>query len=82
MRGERRDRMEQGEGRGRYKPEERIGLVGPVESTGSPSVTRGKRVLGPVVVCNGLVYILGLVLGGMVREARRGGVNHCQRQEK
>lgn len=82
MRGERSGGVEEGEGRGRDEPEEGIGLVGPVEPTGSTRVTGGKRMLGPVVVGNGLVYVLGLVLRGMVGEAGCGGVNHCRGEER
>jgi hypothetical protein len=81
MRGERSGGLKKREGRGGDEPEEGIGLIGPVKPTGSARVTRCKRVLSPVVVGNGLVYVLGLILREMVREARRGGVNHCQRKE-
>lgn len=66
MRGEGSGGVKEGEGRRRNEPEEGIGLVGPVEPTGSASVTGGERMLGPVVVRNRLSCILGLVLREMV----------------
>lgn len=66
MRGEGSGGVKEGKGRRRYEPEEGIGLVGPVEPTGSASVTRGERMLGPVVVRYRLGRILGLVLLEMV----------------
>lgn len=81
MRGNGIGGVKEGERRRRNETKKRVGLVGPVEPTGSARVTGGERVLRPVVVLCGLGYVLGWVLREMVREAGGGGVNHCPREK-